>query len=645
MRITCLLTLLQFFFGLTSYSQQTDNYSAEVDINTKQGVARGKLAIHWKAPVDIDTIPFVFQYKSGLDKVIKKISVNNTPASFVESAIEANAFYLLLPEKIKKNDIASIKIDFETDALIDQDGYGYLQAINNWMPTIPSYRNSKFWWGDKDLKKFNVIISFPQEYIAATTGVVKKEEFKNGKRILYTEADDVIQYGICLSDKFLKEETDADGTKIISYYFANDEKWGKKLLSMAKDVILFYKKEIGFYPSLQMSILPGWNRPVGGFPISANMFVIHRNLDQKGENFANWITAHELGHFYWGSGYVLSDNAYPGWFGLSMGIYTDWLYSNYKKLDLSVYNFHYRYMAGYLAGYNTTILQRTGDLEKAGFDYNNVIAHGKSFSVLQMLVQVVGEKTFLKIFKHFLNNYKGKTVDYAEFKGVCQQFSGQDLEWFFKQWYETNDTLDYRISNVRSSISKDDKLNVLCTISRYGKAIMPLEVELVSNNKHDKKTLPGNFKDTVVEFQSYKGAPFELVLDPDNKLLLLERYENDSSTMLFAVNFIINSKKDYGRATSFLDKMIKAEPANPYYLFLYGTLLRNEGKYKSAIETFEKCSSLINQSSYPDRSLLELGKTYDLLGMREKALLYYNQCLSKPSVSANAKQSIQIPFK
>ncbi len=626
---------------------QNDQYKLNLNmaVQAKTAVAAGILEISWKIPSGTNTIPIAFDHVQPLQNLIKKISVNNSTATFKDSKSDGvNGFEITSPTALLKDQKATIIITFQTDTIRFDNSMNFLPAVDKWIPMVPLYREGKFWWKEKGLKDFSADISLPKEYKAATTGMIRKEEIKNNIRYLNTDVKDVTEYGICISDKFITEETDANGTKIISYFFEDDAKWGRKLLEMAKDVVLFYKKEIGFYPSAQMSILPGVNRPIGGYPISANMFVIHRGLDQKGDNFANWIIAHELGHYYWGFGYILSDHTYTGWFGLSMGLSTDWLYSNYKGLDLSVYDFHIRYMAGYLAGYNTTILQPEEKLDKDGFDYNNVISHGKSFTVIRMLESIVGKEIFLKIFREFISKYKGRSVDYATFKRICEQISGKNLEWFFHEWYETNAAVDYRISRTKTTVNKNGKLNVTCNLSRYGEAVMPLDIEVAAAGKTFYKTqLEGSFKDTAIYFET-DNVPFEITLDPEKKLPLVERYESDSTTIMQSASFIINSLKDYGLAIKHLDKLKRTEMNNPRFLFYYGFALRGMGEMQSAIEYFER-ATLQKESPTTIRCLLELGKTYDLLNMREKALEYYKQCLTRPSVAQQAQGFINAPYK
>jgi len=138
-----------------------------------------------------------------------------------------------------------------------------------------------------------------------------------------------------------------------------------------------------------LSIIPGCSKPYGGWSICPNISGIHRGIDLmkgKAETHAHWIMAHEIGHQYWGFNYVLEPTDYPMWFGISMGIYTDRMYSLKNNIDLnySTY-FSESYLKSISKGYNTTIMQTVDTLNKQKFDWNNAILHDKSYSVLRML--------------------------------------------------------------------------------------------------------------------------------------------------------------------------------------------------------------------------------------------------------------------
>jgi len=74
------------------------------------------------------------------------------------------------------------------------------------------------------------------------------------------------------------------------------------LLKTPVDVIAFYRERFGVYPQLSRAIVPGMDYPAGGYPPASGLVVVHgqHRMAERPEAFWRWITAHEIGHMYWG---------------------------------------------------------------------------------------------------------------------------------------------------------------------------------------------------------------------------------------------------------------------------------------------------------------------------------------------------------
>lgn len=291
-------------------------------------------------------------------------------------------------------------------------------------------------------------------------------------------------------------------------------------------MIKFYLDTIGFYPGKTLTIIPGYPKPYGGWPVCPNVVGVHRGIDEKGdyaETHAEWITAHEIGHQYWGFNHVLEPLDYPQWFGISMGIYTDRLYSREYNIAKNYNEFMSYYCWGVKKGYNTTIMQTTDSLEKQDFDWNNVIKHGKSFAVLTMLEDEIGEANFSKVFFHILNNCQGVNVTLNIFKNICEEKSNRELDWFFNQWYYSNDSLEYQITDAHLT-QKGDSTLTECTVLREGNAVVSM-VEIGFQFENTEMLVKSvNGKDTLTRISVITELPVKKILiDPSEKLPVLNK--------------------------------------------------------------------------------------------------------------------------
>jgi hypothetical protein len=515
--------------GSIKTASQNLQYNLEMKLDSTELFMYCKMQVMWYNFYDkeVTEIPFHFQLDSA-KSLIKHFKVNNYQvdmqfASRKEQGFEG--FILKLNKPIKKNEHVNIEVDFITNK---KDYYrDRILFFSEDIPLIPYYTDGNFIHYFQVHSDYYVKIIYSSCLELATTGFVKDKTTQNGLIIVQTEAKDVPSYGVVFfRDAIIKEINVADNILVRSIYFKDDEKWGIKLLNYAEDIINFYKDTLGFYPQPILNIIPWQDKPKGGYPVCPNVVAIHRGIDLKGaeaESHAQWIMAHEIAHQYWGFNYILEPLNYPQWFGIAMGIYTDRLYCVNRNVKMDYRKYLYKYLFGIYKGYNTTIMQQIDSLNKQGFDWNNIILHGKSFTVFRLLAYEIGEDTFFEIFKYFLNNYKGINVTIEMFQKVCENISNRKLDTFFHQWFYSNYFLEYQIDTTINK-TQDNKYHVETLINKTGKADIS-EVEIaykLNNGEIIKQIFDGKEKQVLLK-QEFKNPIEELVLDPDFKLPLVNK--------------------------------------------------------------------------------------------------------------------------
>ena len=511
---------------------QISQYNIDIRFDSTKLQIDGKMHVMWNNSSNKEVTEIPFHFKLDSTKVlIKHAKVNNhkVDIQFVSKEICGfEGFKLKLTNPIKKKEHAYIEVDFKTTR---KEYYrDRILFFSEDIPLIPYFKEGNFISYFQVHSNYNVRITYPSDFEAATTGFIKDKTIQNNLTTIQTEAADVPSYGIVLfKDVIIKEINTADSVMVRSIYFKNDEKWGNRLLNYAEDIIQFYEDTIGFYPQPVLSIIPGGEKPRGGWPVCPNIVAVHRGIDSKGEeaeSHAQWIMAHEIGHQYWGFNYILEPLNYPQWFGIAMGIYTDRLYCIKRNIQMDYNKFLYRYLYGIYKGYNTTIMQKTDSLDKQNFDWNNTIVHGKSFTVLRLLAYETGEHNFHEVFKYCLNNYKGVNVTLEIFQNVCEKISNRDLDTFFQQWFCSNDFLEYQIDTVFAE-PRDSMYHAEIKINKTGKAdISEVEIAIIlRNGEIINRVFDGRVKQVVVK-QDLDSPIEEIVLDPDFKLPLANKIED-----------------------------------------------------------------------------------------------------------------------
>jgi hypothetical protein len=293
------------------------------------------------------------------------------------------------------------------------------------------------------------------------------------------------------------------------------------LLQTAVDAIAFYKRRFGLYPYRSLTIIPGSDEPVGGYNPATAIVAIHgqEKMADRPKLFWKWITAHEIGHQYWGE-YVLEKDD-PGWVWIGMGIYTDREYFRARGLSLDQ---HKEVMGRYIAGVrdhlDTTVTVTRDQREDIEFDFNNVVTHGKGFSIISALAEVVGQDNFDRIQRRCLAGFAGRRLGMAELRSVAELESGQDLGWFFSQWAQSNRFLAYDIASQESS-QMGEQYATKVIVRRVGSMRMPVPVRaLFVDGTQQVKISDPLLDQNTLQFTSTASLK-EVQLDPQGNLAMV----------------------------------------------------------------------------------------------------------------------------
>jgi tetratricopeptide (TPR) repeat protein len=391
--------------------------------------------------------------------------------------------------------------------------------------------------------------------------------------------------------------------------------------------VKFYKSWLGFYPFKFLYIIPGASQPMGGYPFASGIVVIHgqQRLKTKPLLHWKWITAHEIGHQYWGE-YVMGNDV-PAWLWIGMGIYADREYTIFRGLGMDKHTgLMNRYLNGVRKHLNTTVDIPQAQYRKIGYDFNNVVIHGKGYSIISALEFVLGKETFEKIYKKCLKDYGRKCLGYKEFWMVCEEESSENLQWFFDQWVRSNKYLSYQIVS-KESLEKKGKYLSKIKVESLGSLQMPVPVKAVFEDGSSQIKITNRlFRINYLEFES-KSKLKEAILNPDNKLALLE---TPLEATLEELSEIISLLPWTGAGEDALRAYKKAKSLkldNVRFWFKLGLTLFDGGYYKESFDAFEKLTELDPPKFNHFAALVWMGHLQDLFNNREQALKYYNEAL------------------
>ena len=516
-----------------------------------------------------------------------------------------------LPTPIMPGSKGKFQIEFQASNLIGNE-INEIKLIE-WYPRL--------WWDGLPIHdSFEVKLNIPSEYAMAVSGRLNNETG-------YYENNGVESFGIYLGKGLNKKEQVVEGVLITSLFTEQGSQCAELCFETALDVVKFYKEWLGFYPFDFLNIIPGGSEPWGGYPFASGIVVIHgqEKFETKPLLHWKWITAHEIGHQYWGE-YVLEVDV-PSWLWIGLGIYADREYSTKKGLGLEKHlGIMSRFLDGLYHHYDMTVDIPPAQFKRIEYDHNNIVEHGKSFSIISSLENSLGKDVFEKIYRKCLKDYGGKRLGYREFWRVCEEVSGENLSWFFEQWVRSNKYPAYKI--ISQQCREEDGLYVsYITVKSLGSLKMPVPVKIIFEDGSSQIKFTNRLLDiNYLRFES-KSNLKEAILNPDKKLAMLDSTLTPFPDELYD---LITQLPYTGAGEAALKafqqaKDLKLAFADPW--FKLGMTLFDGGYFTESFEAFKKNTELNPSEIYYFTSLVWLGHLKDLMEQREEALKYYNDAL------------------
>ncbi len=262
---------------------------------------------------------------------------------------------------------------------------------------------------------------------------------------------------------------------------SGDSAWGRSTEYLKRSVEIFSKHWFEYpYPN---AVNVGG--PVGGMEYPGIVFCYWK---AKGKNL--WmVTNHEIGH-NWFPMIVGSDERENAWMDEGFNTFIDVL--SFKDFNNGEYypkrDGEYapkggdpaREIVGYLTNPASQPIMTYAD--NIPGRYTHTLEYYKTALGLVMLRNLVlGHKRFDFAFQTYIRRWAYKHPSPADFFRTMNDASGEDLNWFWKEWFVKKWTLDQAVRSVKY-IDGDPSKGSLITISNNNMMVMPAVVQINESN-------------------------------------------------------------------------------------------------------------------------------------------------------------------
>ncbi|MBO9152176.1 M1 family aminopeptidase [Chitinophaga sp. GCM10012297] len=254
-----------------------------------------------------------------------------------------------------------------------------------------------------------------------------------------------------------------------------------------------------------------------------------RELLDDDERLGESVIAHELFHHWFGDLATAES-----WSNLTMNEsfadYSEYLWFEHKYGKDAADEHAWSAMNNYQES-----AEYQGDRDLVRFHYHNkedmfdAVSYQKGGRILHMLRTYLGDEAFFKALNLYLRNNAFKATEAHQLRLAMEEVSGQDLNWFFNQWYfgQGYPTLDISYDYSQTGSAK-------VTIEQKGDKVfdLPFAIDVYAGGKKERHDVRLSEKKATFTFP-VSARPDFVNVDADKSLIVKKADRRELSTYVF----------------------------------------------------------------------------------------------------------------
>ncbi len=315
--------------------------------------------------------------------------------------------------------------------------------------------------------------------------------------------------------------------KEVSYYVEKEyAPVARRIFGLTPEMIAFYSRITGVdYPWPKYAQITGRDYVSGA--MENTTATLHGDFAQQDarelaeENKWESVIAHELFHQWFGD-YVTTESWSNITLNESFADYSETLWLEYKYGKDAGEEQSYTDMRSYLQS-NSEDKSLVRFFYRDKEDVFDAVSYPKGGRILNMLRNYVGDSAFFKSLHLYLTTNKFKSAEAHNLRLAFEEVTGQDLNWFWNQWYYGTGHPKLDISYGYDPASRTAKVYIRQTQS--GQIFkLPFAVDVYeSNSKRRYKVWMDKASDTL---SFAVNANPDLINVDGDKVLLSEKTDN-----------------------------------------------------------------------------------------------------------------------
>jgi tetratricopeptide (TPR) repeat protein len=528
-------------------------------------------------------------------------------------------------------------------AMINKDG-AYLLLPARWFP-LTNYPSNRY--------TATFRLNVPESFAVAGTGKASSPTPLPGKanapggRLQYTfQCDTAAPHGTFVAGNLQLTPQQAEGVSVAVYApHAASVNAGEFAGDVARAVTAF-SDMFGGLPDPSMTVVQMPDGTLRDFAAPGVLLLSKRIWDPKG---ADRTIARLVASQWWGNAVL---PATPGdvWISDGLARYSESLFAEQsagKEAGLKVVD---EFAVGALMYEDAAPVAQAARLAPYSSDYRSVVMN-KGALIFHMLRAQMGDTPFKSLLHDFYSRYAGKSARIEDFEALAQQqvqastktsSAPPDLHGFFAQWLNSTGVPDFSLEYVVYRTPKGFRVvgKIKQPLDTFS---MPVELRIDTEGNPETKTIDVVGTESSFSSETFgRPKPGGIKIDPNNVIL-------KGSTSLRARAAIARGEElaEQGRyydAIGQYQKALGIQPNRPLANFRMGEAFFYQKNYQAAANAFRESLQTVPESSEKWTEVwghIYLGKIFDLLGQRERAVNEYSKARQTNDNTGGAQQAAE----
>lgn len=406
-------------------------------------------------------------------------------------------------------------------------------------------------------------------------------------------------------------------------------------------IVSYYSETIGAIgngpPKFTIAQMPDGSLP--GFSAPGVLLVSARQWTTKpNEGLLSQLAAQQ----WWGE-HVMPATSSDTWITDGLAYYSEAMYEEQSDGIAGLHRTLEEFAVGALMYEGDTPIAQATRLGYESDQYRSIV-DDKGAMVFHMLRAELGDDNFTALLKDFYKTYDGKNATIDEFEKIAAQklpppVKGDppiNLVSFFSQWLNSTGVPEFKMEYITYRTPKGFKVvgKIEQDLDTFR---MPVEVKVDTEGNPETKKILVTGTSTEFQMETFgRPKPNGIVIDPNNNLLkssakLRVRASVARGEALAQDGKYFDAIQEYQRA-------LDMAPTNSLAHFRMGEALFYEKNYQAAANAFRDAIGGDLDPKWTEIwGHIYIGKIYDLLGQRERAVNEYSRAQHMNDDTAGAQ--------